>query len=246
MYATISLLRHILPANITIGDTNLGTPYSPSNLSYPGMPAPQPGLPQNKDKMTEREARKYIHFAAQEIDSRLRPFYLVPLRKTKSFETRIMSDIVAGNNITVVVHDSQNFSEFDLVRIQDADKNELVEVLSLPDINSIELASVQNNYEMSDYTLISVVEYPDPVPVICARLAASYLYDELFSAEQSPSVSEFGKEQRNLAFSAIDSILDGTIKLFGQEHTGRRFIRGSLFDAYRSPVREFNYGRDRG
>lgn len=244
MYATISQLRLLLPANITIGDTNLGTPYSPGNLAFPGMPAPTPGVPQNKDKLTETQAKKYIHTAAQEIDSRLRPYYLVPLRRIKSFETKLTQDISAGNNVPVFVHDTGPFSQFDMIRIQDDYNNELVEISNINGINELEISSLQNSYEVGAYSLISIVEYPDPIPITCARLAVSYIYDELFSAEQSPSVSEYGKEQRKLAFSAIDSMLDGTIKLFGQEHTGRRFIRGSLFDAYRSPVKDFTYGRD--
>jgi hypothetical protein len=245
MYATIEQLKLLLPANITIGDTNLGTPYSPSNLAYPGMPAPIPGVPQNKDKLTVTQAKKYIHTAAQEIDSRLRPYYLVPLRRVKTFETKITQDISSGANVSVFVHDTGPFSQFDTVRVQDSYNTELVQISSIPSINQMILVNLQNSYEAGTYSLISIVEYPDPVPIICARLAVSYIYDELFAAEQSPSASQYGIEQRKLAFAGIDGMLDGTIKLFGQEHTGRRFIRGSLFDAYKSPVKDFSYGRDK-
>jgi len=67
-------------------------------------------------------------------------------------------------------------------------------------------------------------------------MACAILLDRLFSAEQSPDVSTYGKTQRNLARDEIDDILSGEIFLFGQEHTGRRFVRGSLFDAFSNPA----------
>jgi hypothetical protein len=60
--------------------------------------------------------------------------------------------------------------------------------------------------------------------------------DRLFVSQQSPDVSNYGRTQRNIARDSIDDILSGEVLLFGQEHTGRRFVRGSLFDAYDSPA----------
>jgi len=60
--------------------------------------------------------------------------------------------------------------------------------------------------------------------------------DRLFVAEQSPDVSQYGKSQRNMARNSMDDILTGEVLLFGQEHTGRRFVRGSVLDAYNSPA----------
>jgi hypothetical protein len=67
------------------------------------------------------------------------------------------------------------------------------------------------------------------------------LLDRIFVSEQSPDVSNYGRTQRNLAKIGLDGIMTGEILLFGQEHTGRRFVRGSLFNAYGSPA-EVNKG----
>lgn len=54
--------------------------------------------------------------------------------------------------------------------------------------------------------------------------------------EQSPDVSTYGNTQREIAYELLDSILTGETLLLGQEHTGRRFVRGSLHNAYNSPA----------
>ena len=119
-------------------------------------------------------------------------------------------------------------------------------IKDVPDYSTIIVNSLKNSYSMTNVSLISLVEFPDPIPLICARLAASYIYDQFFAAEQSPDVSNYGVEQRKLAARSMDSILDGTTRLFGQEHTGRRFIRGSLLDVWKTPVKDFNFGREIG
>jgi hypothetical protein len=106
------------------------------------------------------------------------------------------------------------------------------------------IGSVKNSYETYE-SKISILEFPDPVPLITTRLAISYAFDQLFSADQSPNVSEYGKEQRKLAINSLDSVLSGAVLLFGQDHTGKRFVRGSLFDAYQNPTPEFQFGREK-
>jgi hypothetical protein len=122
-----------------------------------------------------------------------------------------------------------------LCRLQNKNSYEMAEIIEVPALTTIVLASVTGTYAPDD-SLISIIEYPDPIPLIAARMASSYLLDRLFSAEQSPDVSNYGKTQRNLARASVEGILSGEILLFGQEHTGRRFVRGSLFDAYKSPA----------
>jgi len=67
MYCTINDVEIILPSPITVGDQNIGTPS-------PGRPT----ATANKDKLTPAEVIRYIRFAEQEIDARLRPYYVCP------------------------------------------------------------------------------------------------------------------------------------------------------------------------
>jgi hypothetical protein len=230
MYATIEDVRLILPPTVTVGDQNLGTP--------------SPGRPNtNRDKLTSAQIYKYMTYAQQEIDSRLNPFYACPLRRIKSHEEEPLNNISAGNNVKVKLYDSGQFTEGMTVRLQDNSNHELCTVSAVPNATTIRLSSVVNSYEVTD-SLISIVKFPDPIPVITARLTVSYAFDELFTAEQSPDVSQYGVTQRKLANNAIDMILAGGVLLVGQEHTGRRFLRGSLYDGYKSPTADFQFGRE--
>lgn len=221
-YCTVADMQRVLPEKISIGDQNIGTPN-------PGRPVTQ------RSNLTPAEAERYIDYAQQHIDGRLRPFYACPLRRTKSWEGNIEADISYGTNVVVSVRDSGPFIRGGTVRLQDKSQYENALIDSVPTITTVTLDTVTNSYSAID-TKISIIEYPDPIPIITARMACAILLDRLFSAEQSPDVSTYGKTQRNLARDEIDDILSGEIFLFGQEHTGRRFVRGSLFDAFSNPA----------
>lgn len=231
MYCTIEDLRNILPEPISIGDQNIGTP--------------SPGRPNsNRDVLTPVDAIRFIRLAEQEIDARLRPYYVCPLRRIKTFETEILDDVSAGTDVEVKIHDTGVFSKGQMVRLQSTSNFETSEIASITDLHKLVLKEVENGYDANE-SRISILEFPDPIPFIAARLAVSYAFDRLFSAEQSPNISEYGKTQRNLAINSFDSILTGTTLLFGQDHTGRRFVRGSVHDAFQTPTPDFQFGREK-
>lgn len=225
-YCSVDDLKRILPENVKIGDSNIGTPV-PGRIGNQGS---------NRSNISPEEAERYILYADQYIDGRLRPFYVCPLRRIKSFEDEIQSNIVPGTRVTVTLHDSGAFIRGDMVRLQDKSKMETCNVLETPTIYTVVLDRVLGSYNTVNGSKISVLEYPDPVPLTVARLACSFILDRLFVAEQAPDVSTYGKTQRNLANTAINDILMGIVLLFGQEHTGRRFVRGSLIEPFKSPA----------
>jgi hypothetical protein len=227
-------MKAVLPDNVTIGDVNLGTPS-------PGVTATK------RDKLTPTQAVKFIRMGMQEVDSRLTSFYIVPLRLIKTYETEIMNDVSAGTSVKVKVWSTSSFSKGDTVRLQGPDTMETALISDVTDAVTLTLQTVTGSYYM-ETGKISIIKVPDPIPLITARLAVSYAFDELFSADQSPNISNYGKEQRNLANNAIDRILEGAVNLFGQEHTGRRFLRGTLIDAYGSPTAsqvQFQFGSEK-
>jgi len=134
----------------------------------------------------------------------------------------------------VTVEDSGAFTQWDLVRLQNKYQMEYANVIDVPSITTIKLDHVINNYSAAEDSLISVVKFPDPISLISARLAASFIYDRLYTQSNAPEISAYGKTQRTLATNAIDDVLKGIILLTGQDHTGYRFARGSLFDAFKS------------
>ena len=102
-----------------------------------------------------------------------------------------------------------------IVRLKDKSKYQEATIASITDSKNFVLESVAGNYLEGT---VSILEFPDPIPLIAARMACSYVLDRLFSAEQSPDVSQYGKTQRNLARNAVDDLLHGEILLFGQDH----------------------------
>lgn len=234
MYCTIDDLRNILPDNVTIGSQNIGTP-SPGNGAA------------KRDALTPTQAIKFIRMGMQEIDARLTSYYVVPLRMVKTYETELMNNLNPGDNVKVRVWSTTPFSNGDVVRLQGPDNMETASVTNVSDSTTLMVNSIVGTYWASDGK-ISIIKVPDPIPLITSRLAVSYAFDELFSADQSPNISEYGKQQRNLANNSIDNLLEGSVYLFGQEHTGRRFVRGTLIDAYGTPVASqatFAFGREK-
>ena len=232
MYCTVNDMVSLLPEPITIGDINIGTPS-------PGRPNPA-----NRSKLTPDQAIRYIRFAGEEVDSRLRPYYVCPLRRVKTYETEILQNVASGSNVEIRVNDTGAFAKGQMVRLQSRTQMEVDEIASVKNLTTLVISQVKYTYTADDGK-ISVLEFPDPIPLITARLAISYCFDQLFAAEQAPNISEYGKEQRRLAINGLDSVLSGAILLFGQDHTGKRFVRGSLFDAYQNPTPEFQFGREK-
>lgn len=230
MYTTVEYVKRFLPPSITVGEGS------------PGQPVP--GRPDSGDsKLSVLGVKKYIQFAQQEIDARLSPFYAVPLRMIKAHEVEPLNNITQGTSVRVAVDSSDVFTLGDRVRVQDLSNNELCEIESIPDHSSMVLDSVSNTYEV-DESLISIVQFPNPIPVIAARLTVSYAFDEMFVAEQEPDVSQYGVNQRQLANNSLDSIMAGSVFLIGQEMVGRRFLRGTLYDGYSTPGKDFQFGRE--
>lgn len=229
MYCTVDDVKLILPENVTIGDTNIGTPS-------PGRPVTK------RDKLTEAEVNQFIRLAQQEVDSRLRPMYVCPLRRCKIHETGILNYAPSGTNVSIVVNDTGPFAVGQLVRLQSETAFEEAIITSIPNLDQLILNRTNSTYNSE--SIISVLEYPDPIPLITARLTVSYAFDRLFSAEQAPDVSQYGVNQRKLAMHSMDSILTGTAILMGQEHMSKRFARMSLFDSYKTPTDDVQFGRE--
>lgn len=232
MYCTVQDLTNLLPASITIGDQNLGTPS-------PGQPTTK------RSSLTNDRAIFCIKKAQEEIDARLRSYYLTPLRRIKIIETPILNSVSSGTNVNVEIYDTGAWTKGDQVEIRNSDIIDVANIKDVPNMITITLDTLPHAYSQADGTLISLLEFPDPIPLITARLAVAIAFDTLFVADQEHNVSSYGNTQRQLAFNDLDGILDGTIKLYGQEHTGRRFIRGSLFDAYKNATKDFQFGREK-
>ena len=221
-YCTIEFMRALLPKTITIGPNNVTTP----TLSSPTL----------ANTIDTRTAQLFINFASQEIDSRLSTVYVVPLHRIKVAKATIIQNCQKGGT-ALVVDDNGPFRAGCLVRIGDnsGSASEVNEVNILPDeaysTTSLSLLSpVTRNFTVGNKSILSLIGYPDPIPLVCARIAVASIIDKQFVAEQNPDVSNYGKSQRTLASNALDELMAGTIRLNGQDFVGRRFVRTQVRD----------------
>jgi hypothetical protein len=230
-YCSIVQVRSLLPKFITIGDQNITTPTIEA--------------PASSFTVDSKTAGRFIEFSTQHIDSRLRPVYVVPLRRIKVIQTNLLEDARA-NSKDIQVYDNGTFTVGSLLRFSDSTGTELHEILSLPDepnnIHTVSLTTGLSRVFRATDTRVSMVEFPDPIPIMCARITAATILDRQYTAEQEPDVSTYGKSLRTLASQDMDSILMGQIRLNGQDHTGRRFLRTQLKDTWSTPA-EFQPGQ---
>ena len=231
MYCTVTNLTQLLPNNIKINDDNLGTPS-------PGRPTTKDGV------LTSDQAARFITLSQQEIDARLSSFYITPLKMVKVFEESLAEDALAGNNVEIRLWSTAQFSVGDSVRFQSYSCLDTATIVQVINMTTFVVDKLKYSFYTED-GVAGILKFPDPIPLIAARLAVSYAFDELYSAEQSPDVSNYGVEQRKMANNSIDNIMDGSTSLFGQEKTGRRFVNGNLFDAYSNPTVAFQFGREK-
>ena len=233
-YCTVDDVIRLLPKSITVGDETL---KNQEVIQSQGR----------ANDITTETVRRYINFASQYIDSRLRTVYSMPLRRIKTVEQDLPEDVKSGSQ-TIKVGDWSPFMQGNLVRISDNSGSELFSVKKVFDepekINQIELdRKASRRFDKSANGRISVVEFPDPIPLTCARYAVSMIIDKIFVAAQAPDETSFGKLQRSLASTDMDDIYTGIIRLQGQDHTGYRFHRASMHDALKSPAIEPQLGR---
>lgn len=221
-YCTVNYMRALLPKVITIGDNNITSPV----LNKPGTSA----------TIDIRTAQLFINFASQEIDARLSTIYVVPLKKVKTHEENLTSDCRAGEK-KVYVADNTAYRFGYLVRLGDLHGSELNEVDILPEeassLGTVTLINAtKRNFTRGQSSILSLVSVPEPIPLICARMAVAAIIDKQFVSEQNPDVSNYGKSQRTLASNDLDEIVAGSIRLNGQDFVGRRFVRMSLRDTH--------------
>ncbi|MCK9435237.1 MAG: hypothetical protein M0R32_10610 [Candidatus Cloacimonetes bacterium] len=233
-YCTIDDVKRLLPKAMTIGENTLA---GQDVIQQQGK----------AHDITTETVSRYINFASQYIDSRLRTIYSMPLRRIKTVEQDLPQELRSGSDI-VITSDGGAFTQGSLVRIGDDSGSDLYSVKAVYDdpvnINQIKLErKSERGYPMSANPRISLVEYPDPIPLMCARYAVSNIIDKIFVADQAPNETSFGKLQRTLASTDMDDLIMGIIKLQGQDHTGYRFSRLSMRDSWASPAHEPQPGR---
>lgn len=184
------------------------------------------------DTIADAEVQQYIRWADENIDAWLRDIYRTPLKRVNRGSYPLAADVTAGDSFALL-NDNTRFNVGDVVLIRDGTNSQEMTIDAIP--NKIRLdftLPITLSYLAAD-TNIERIRYPDPIPKVSARLAAAYFFDKQFAAQQDPNTSNYGQYLRKLAYSDINSITSGKIRLAipdAGQYIGRRYYNLVLDD----------------
>lgn len=187
------------------------------------------------DTVTNSQIFQYIKWADENIDASISSIYQTPLTRINRGSYDIAIDVTAGDT-QVILADATRFTEGDVVMIRDrsAGQRQTLTIATVPDENTITFTVPITLSYTALTTKLERIRYPDPIPKMSARLAASYLYDKHFAAQQDGNESNYGQHLRDLVYQDMNGVLAGTIKLDIPDaglYTGRRYYNSGLDDA---------------
>jgi hypothetical protein len=200
--------------------------------------------------VTDDEIAQYVRWADENINGAISSIHRIPLKRVNKGTFRLKADAVAGDT-DIMVEDANDFTEGDVIVLNQGplcDQN-LVILQSTcvpatsppPPPNFAEpphprrvclWLPLPRSFDMN-LARVCKVGFPDPVPKISAKMAASYLYDRRFAAQQEGNKSDFGKVLRGQAYQTLNMILSGATKLLiadANQLVGRRYYNPALDD----------------
>lgn len=188
----------------------------------------------DRNLVTDDIVDYYIQLGDREVDANLSELYATPFCELTNFETELFADIDEHNNYIILERACPLAAGDDIILIEgDVEERHVIEEVVTTSMFKTE-DDIQ--YMFTAGTRLVRVSFPNPIRFISARLSAANIYDKYFSAEVSPSTSEFGERLRELAMASFNNILNGTTILHGQHRIGRRFYESNLVDQYGLPT----------
>jgi len=196
------------------------------------------------NRVPDEVVEDYISFSGNQIDGILTEMYYVPLRICSNGQWTLDSDIDEYNQI-IILTEIHSLVPGDMIRIIDDDtgSQERHEVATIIDDYSFTTVDAILIFFMaSDDVRIVREQYPPPINQICARYAASFIYDKYFAAQNDPNVSEYGNKMRAVAKNQLNDILNGKTILKCQRRRGDIFGNPWIESSYavKEPVGGFN------
>ena len=169
------------------------------------------------------------------INGILSELYKTPLCEIADFETEIYASVSEYNDYLVINRNCPLEVGDTIILIDDNNNIEERHIISEIVGDNMYQTEEPLQYEFPSGSRLIRVKFPDPLPVISARLSTANIYDKYFSSQSSPNTSDFGEKLRQLARADINNILNGRAILHGQQRIGRRFFNPTLTDQYDLP-----------
>jgi hypothetical protein len=182
--------------------------------------------------ISDEEAFQYIRWADEEVDSKISSIYRVPLTRVNQGAFPLFSDATTGDEYVILV-DATRFTEGDVVLIRDGTNWQEMIVAEYTNSTTLNFTTPLANGYVAAETKIERIRYPEPIPLISARLAAAHLYDKHFMAQQEGNESNYGKALRGEAYADLNGVLSGVVRIRvpdANRYTGMRYANGALFN----------------
>lgn len=186
------------------------------------------------DTITDDEMYQYIRWADMNIDGRLSNIYRMPLKRVNLGTFDLAADVTTGD-VVATLQDATRFIIDDVVVVRDISGFQELTVDDIPNENVLHFTTPFINGYLAVSAKVQRIGYPDPIPKISARIAASHIYDKFFAAQVQGNKSDFGKVLRDQANQDLNEILAGSITLAvpdAADLIGRRFYNPVLDDAF--------------
>jgi len=195
--------------------------------------------------ITDDILNEHIRNADMVINGSLSEMYKTPLKEYADLELRLASNIDPYNgDIIFSTAQAGILVPGDTIVLTDGISQETHSVRSIINDYSIETDDEIAYVYMAATARVLRVRYPDPVPLVSARLTSANIYDKYFASQSNPNQSEFGKTMRSLSTQSLNNILNGRTILHGQMRIGNRFFNSNLSGRYHLPGSDGDSTRD--
>lgn len=227
-YASVIETDLILPQAISSARPD----QTGDKINLINIPGADTDNPVGVNRIPDAVVEYYISLADSRIDGSISQQYKTPLKKCVHGEWDLDADISEYNQVVEItpVH-NLNPGEEIVLRNEDTGVEENHIVATIVDQNTVTtLDPILVNFTAG--ARVFRIAYPPPVNEISARLAAAFIYDKYFAAQNDPNVSEYGMEMRRIAMGRLNDILNGKVILECQQRIGDRFGNPWLDDTY--------------
>lgn len=227
-YASVIEVDLILPQAVSSARPD----QTGDKINLINIPGANTDNPVGVNRIPDSVVEFYISLADSRIDGSISQQYKTPLKKCVHGEWDLDAPINEYNQIVELtpVH-NLNPGEEIIIRDETTGVEESHIVASIVDQNSVTTLDPILVFFDAGVRVFRIA-YPFPVNEISARLAAAFIYDKYFAAQNDPNVSEYGLEMRKIAMGRLNDILNGKVILECQQRIGDRFGNPWLDDTY--------------
>jgi hypothetical protein len=169
---------------------------------------------------------QYISWADDQINGILSNLYVTPLSEKADFEANLLANIDEYNSYVILDRSSALDIGDTIILFEDGvqERHIIADIIATDTFSTVD----EIVYYFTTAARVLRVKYPDPIPLVSARLATANIFEKYFAAQASPNQSEYGKFLRKLARQEINNLLNGRVVLHGETAISNRWVNPNI------------------